>query len=144
MAAQRNTDTDGKITAVAACSSAILALQDHIDSFPRLAAAAVAAIEEVYDVPSERGRIKDSRPNISRSACPWYDDYLSRTPVYDSSRFRRRFRIPLRLYRKIEMELLERYPHIFEQKVDGLGRAGHTHWQKNAGSSSKTGYGQKL
>jgi hypothetical protein len=87
MAAQRNTDTDGTITAVAACSSAILALQDHVDSFPRLAAAAVAEVEEVYDVPSERGRIKDSHPNISRGACPWYDDYLSRTPMYDSSRF---------------------------------------------------------
>jgi hypothetical protein len=28
------------------------------------------------------------------------------------------------------MVLLERYSRIFEQEVDGLGRAGYTYWQK--------------
>jgi hypothetical protein len=45
MAAQRNADMDGTIAAVSACSSNILSLQDHIDTFPRLAATAVVAIE---------------------------------------------------------------------------------------------------
>ena len=70
-----------------------------------------------------RGRLRGSRPNISRGPCSWYRDYLNAQPIYYCSHFRRRFRIPISLFRKFERELPDVEPYL-RQKHDSVGHPG--------------------
>jgi hypothetical protein len=56
------------------------------------------------------GRAVHSRRNVDRGPCSWFRDYLSPSPLYDATHFRRRFGIPLSLYRRIESDLLCKFP----------------------------------
>eukprot|EP00171_Calliarthron_tuberculosum_P021667 IDg21667t1 len=70
----------------------------------------------------------------------WHRDYLSQRPVYTPMHFRRCFRVPLRLFRLLELDL-PKQDATFTQKVDGLGRSGATCWQKILMCLRRLGYG---
>eukprot|EP00171_Calliarthron_tuberculosum_P001739 IDg1739t1 len=76
-----------------------------------------------------RGRSQGSRANISRGECSWWRDYLCPNSIYTAAQFRRRFRIPLKLFRKLEQDLPVEEP-MLRQRVDALGRRGAATWQK--------------
>jgi hypothetical protein len=65
------------------------------------------------------GRTVGSARNIRRGLCSWEGDYLTNTPIYKPAHFRRRFRIPLKLYRLLEKEIPVAEPDL-EQKRDAL------------------------
>ena len=75
------------------------------------------------------GRVPGSRPNLNRGICSWYRDYLSPNPVYSPSHFRRRFRIPLSLFKRLERELPIVEPCL-RLRTDAAGKHGPEHWQK--------------
>ena len=79
------------------------------------------------------GKSLGCRSNIPRGSCGCYLYYLSENPVYPASHFRRRFGIPLSLYRKLEHDLPLIEPNL-TQKVDAAGKLGVTVWQKILGS----------
>ena len=66
---------------------------------------------------------KGSRAKIQRGICSWYHNYLSTNPVYSPTILRRRFRVPLQLYRMFERDLLAAEPMLQEMK-DGTGKLG--------------------
>ena len=76
-----------------------------------------------------RGKIEGSRSNLLRGGCLWFEDYLSRNPIYHSGLFRRRFRISLKLFRLLERELPLREP-LLRTRKDAKGVPGHKPWQK--------------
>jgi hypothetical protein len=57
-----------------------------------------------------RGRALNSRRIFDRSPCSWFRDYHSPSPLYNATHFRRRFRIPLSLYCRIESDLWSKFP----------------------------------
>lgn len=75
------------------------------------------------------GRIKDSRGNVNRGECVRWQDYLSPAPTYSPSQFRRRFRLPLKLFRRLERDL-PIFETALQQKTDAIGRKGPQPWQK--------------
>ncbi len=58
------------------------------------------------------GRVRGSRGNITRGACSWHRDYLCNDHIYPPSHFRRRFRVPLSLYRRLERDLMNVEPQL--------------------------------
>ena len=56
-------------------------------------------------------------------------DYLSPDPKYQAWHFRRRFRIPLKLFRRIYIDL-SFFESELEQKHDATARPGPAPWQK--------------
>ena len=75
------------------------------------------------------GRVPHSLGNIARGQCSWYRDYLCDDPIYSASQFRRRFRVPLSLFRRLERDLTNQEPKLRQQR-DATGKLGATSWQK--------------
>jgi hypothetical protein len=89
-------------------------------------AASVVAVHETdlaFSEPTHGGSAPGKASNIARGSCTWKADYLVVRPTYSAAGFRRRFRIPLPLYRKLEAELVSAYPQL-RRKVDALARPG--------------------
>ena len=70
-----------------------------------------------------RGRQQGSMRNLNRRACSWYIDYLSPDPIHTAVPFRRRFRVPLSLYRRFETELSQIEPQMYQLR-DATGKKG--------------------
>lgn len=104
------------------------------------AASAVAAMVTAGDADSlsneffveepktHRGRVPGSR-TVLRRPCSWYEDYLADTPRYRAYKFREVFRVPVKLYHVLHNRLIIDHPSL-NQRIDGLGRPGHTSHQK--------------
>ena len=88
---------------------------------------AVAMSSEFDD--GYKGRKRGCRGNMHHAKYSWHRDDLSRSPIYGSWEFRARFRIPLMLIRRFEIELPEIEPD-FPQRRDALRREGARPWQK--------------
>ena len=58
-----------------------------------------------------------------------FKDYLSPTPIYTAAKFRKIFHIPLKLYWKLQDELLDEDPSFKKQK-NAARRSGHSSHQK--------------
>ena len=56
--------------------------------------------------------VSGSRRNIDRGLCSWYRDYLSPNPIYHLGIFRRRFRVPLCLFKRFLRELPSHEPRL--------------------------------
>lgn len=78
--------------------------------------------------------------NIRRGECSWWRDYLCPVPLYPPWLFRRRFRVPLKLFRRLLHDLPSVEPEL-QQKVDAVGRRGATSWQKILNSLRRLGDG---
>eukprot|EP00180_Rhodochaete_pulchella_P004147 Plantae.Rhodophyta-Rhodochaete_pulchella.ctg76429.p1 GENE.Plantae.Rhodophyta-Rhodochaete_pulchella.ctg76429~~Plantae.Rhodophyta-Rhodochaete_pulchella.ctg76429.p1 ORF type:complete len:205 (-),score=18.87 Plantae.Rhodophyta-Rhodochaete_pulchella.ctg76429:69-629(-) len=86
------------------------------------------------------GRKPGSR-TTKRGPCRFYEDYLCSRPTYGPKHFRRRFRIPMLLYRRLEDDLTRREPRLLQQ-FDGLGRPGHTTHQNLLAALRRLGSGR--
>jgi len=86
------------------------------------------------------GKKKGSRGNIDRGPCSWYNDYLHENPIYPHSTFRRRFRVPMKLFRLLERELPLVEPNL-RRKTDCTGRCGAPPWQKHLPCLRRLGEG---
>ena len=108
---------------------------DSSSSFDEDAAvsAVLNAIESVCEESAELrpwgGGKFGRRPNLKRGECKWWDDYLSSQSIYPPSLFRRRFRVPLKLFRRLLHDLPAHEPTL-KQLKDAVGRLGATSWQK--------------
>ena len=83
------------------------------------------------------------RPNILRGPCSWWSDYLVPQPRYRPSQFRHRFRVPLKLFRRLEHDLPSLFPDL-QQKTDAVGRNGAASWQKILVSLRRLGEGSSF
>ena len=90
-----------------------------------------------------RGRFAGSRPNLMRGECLRFNDYLSPNPTYHSGLFRRRFRIPMKLFRILEKELPMREP-LLRTRADARGMPGHKPWQKILASLRRLSTGRSF
>jgi hypothetical protein len=80
---------------------------------------------------------------IQRGICTWFEDYLADIPVYPAWKFRQVFRIPLSLYWVIHQKLTDAEPAL-RQRVDALGKRGHSSHQKILASLRRLGTGCTL
>ena len=92
--------------------------------------AAAAAIETTTPTSTWEGRLEGSRPNLHCGECSWYRDYLDSYPFYPTSYFRRRFRIPLSLFRKFERKLPPIEP-ILQQRIEAAQKKERPHGRKS-------------
>ena len=92
--------------------------------------AAAAAIETATPTSTWQGPLEGIRPNLHRGECSWYRDYLDSYPFYPASYFRRRFRIPLSLFRKFERELPTIAP-LLQQRIDAAQKKERPHGRKS-------------
>lgn len=69
------------------------------------------------------------RNNVDWGKCSWWKNYLDLDPVYPACQFRKPFRIPLKLFRKLHHDLVGVEP-MLQQKVDAVRRVGASSWQK--------------
>ncbi len=74
-------------------------------------------------------RVRGSRANINRGICSWNREYLCPDPIYPPALFRRRSRVPLKLFRSSEHDLLLVEPDL-ERKHDATGKKGPETLQK--------------
>jgi hypothetical protein len=126
------------VASIIAAASALVAntgaiAQQHNENFINFVTEAAAVDEderEKGDLATFNGRKSGSMQNIDRGPCQWFADYLSENPTYDRCRFRRRFRIPLSLYRRLHEDLLRVFPEEFSRKAVACGRRGHETFQK--------------
>jgi len=95
--------------------------------------------DDAEDARGWGGRAPGSR-TLKRGDCMWFAQYLAPVPVYSSRHFRRRFRVPLTLYRVLEAEL----PAVeltLLQRTDCTGRQGHPVFAKILNSLRRLGNG---
>lgn len=90
--------------------------------------------------PGWRGRQVGYAPSIRRGTCAWYESYLCPKPTYTSAQFRRRFRVPMGLYRVLETELPAVEPRLL-QGTNCAGRVGHPTFAKILNSLRRLGNG---
>lgn len=69
------------------------------------------------------GRLPGVR-NVQRGTSSWLVDYLGDAPVYSLRSFRRRFRIPRVMFRKLFGDLLQHNPGVWGRKTDCCGHRG--------------------
>ena len=108
-----------------------------------IANAVALDVETATDQQAESGwrvGIYGKKRNIYRGQCSWWDDYLAPQPRYTPSQFRRRSRIPSKLFRKLATDLPQNFPEL-QQKSDAIGRHGATIWQKILVSLRRLGDG---
>ena len=86
------------------------------------------------------GGKKVKRPSIARGECTWYTDCLSEQPTCRPWHFRKRFRVPLKLFRRLLHDLPLVAPDL-QQKFNAVGRPGATSWQKIIVSLRRLGDG---
>ncbi len=67
--------------------------------------------------------------NLRRGECSWWRDYLSPEPIFPPALFQRRFRVPLKFFRRLLHEIPTGRPEL-QQKVDAIGCRGATSWRK--------------
>eukprot|EP00475_Leptophrys_vorax_P044887 TRINITY_DN9155_c0_g1_i1.p1 TRINITY_DN9155_c0_g1~~TRINITY_DN9155_c0_g1_i1.p1 ORF type:complete len:121 (-),score=36.60 TRINITY_DN9155_c0_g1_i1:79-441(-) len=83
-------------------------------------------------------------PNIDRSMDEDHQrickDYLAEDPVYPEPMFRRRFRMPSDLFKKIVSDV-EAHDSFFQQKRDAVGKMGASTIQKATVALGKLAYG---
>lgn len=85
-------------------------------------------VDSDRDVTTRRARIPGTRSNNRRSECFWFRDYLSTDPICKALQFRRRFNVPLKLFLKLEHDLLVVEPQL-RRLVNARGRQGASTWQ---------------
>ena len=111
---------------------------DHDGMTDLLPAAISVVLTEKHGRPYP-GRLAGSS-SFNRGCCSWFEDYLSDVHIYSSTKCRKVFHIPLKLYWALHDELLLQDPSLTQHR-DASGKAGHSSHQKILCSLHRLGSG---